>query len=163
MPSIRHTGTRFTRELLSGSYQWTKVTGDTPPPNPLFSAHIEGDRTNLLLKFAARFGNCVVPLRHPRACARSCMKRGKDLGLYLDSWRTLVEKVDMVNPVYLPVDSPRRESFLSDLGEYLGLSLSTEWAPVGADEREVEPCPVWDRAVDELCDRYSRFLGRFYD
>lgn len=114
-----------------------------------------------LMRLAVRHGKCVVPLRHPIDCARSWVKRGKDLALFLDSWDALVQRIDLINPYYFVLGS---DASLAGLSEYLGVPLSTDWSPENSSQRTPPDRELaqWMPAVERWCVDHSDFLERVF-
>ena len=107
----------------------------------------------------------VIPLRHPKVTAESWKSRKKDEQEMIEAWECLVNDIDPFDPIYLPVDSDRRDEYLAGLNEKLGLDLETDWEPKGVKQNnhslrhtDVQASP----AVEALCNRIKPFLDRFY-
>lgn len=81
------------------------------------------------------------------------------------AYRTVVERVDLFDPYYMPVDSPYREDYLTKLKE-LEPGLSTDWGIV-ASKSHTHGIGILDLSppveVVALTEAIAPFLSRFYD
>lgn len=110
--SVRHTGTRFTKQLLGGV------------------PHCHLDKPSVFDKAKEYEGRTVVPIRDPRRVLESWHKRGEKLERFLVSWPRLMDLHKEHQFMFLPVDHPERRYFLDKLAERLERPLTTDWEPV---------------------------------
>lgn len=81
----------------------------------------------------------AVPLRHPLKVAESWKRRGKPVVEHpvheamCVMFRTLIDQIDPLEPVYLPLDNSQREAALIELGLRTGRLLVTDWEPATDD------------------------------
>jgi len=134
---------------------------------PLYDVVFEHIPSQLSLMLRLGVDNpMVIPLRHPKVVAESWKARGQEEKRMCADFRTLVEKLNPLNPYYLPIDSDRRQEFLDKINDGLGLNLETDWKPIGEQKGNshlrhdaVDCSPV----VAKLCEEIKPFLDRFYD
>jgi hypothetical protein len=118
--SVPHSGSRFVLKLLG---------------KPAFFWHVYQGESLEYITELGKFCPVVVPLRHPRAVAQSWVNRGKPIRTHAKHeamcvmFRTLIDVVDKLKPLYLPVDVPNRDEYLSALKGVAG-ELHTNWEPV---------------------------------
>lgn len=117
LPSIRHTGTRFTRELI----------GDC------ISRHIGEKFLDELEPYIDN--NIVIPMRRLDSVIYSWEKRQLKLTDLYACFDILVERYHHRDPFYFPVDATDRDKRLAALNRKFGLSLATDWAAVGTLHR----------------------------
>lgn len=114
--SVPHTGSRFVQRLLGCEF-----------------VHVYAGES---LERIKRHDLIVVPLRHPMRVAESWKRRGKPIAEHpvhepmLAMWRNLIEVIDPLKPVYVPIDNGQRELALKGLGRRIGRMLETDWEPV---------------------------------
>lgn len=108
----------------------------------------------------------IMPLRHPLLTAKSWLERSGNMDELVETWELLVNEIDPHGPIYLPIDSPRRDEYLDNLNMHLGTDIQTDWKPVGSFKgnhalrhQDISGPPI----IHELSERISGFLGRFYD
>ena len=106
--SIPHTGTHFTMGILK-TFRGTHVLS-------------EGWENLVNLK-------PIVPMRNPLAVAISWKARGKSLGPLWDGFDALRSVAHKVG-CWFPIDAPNRDFHLSQLSDFIGRPLSTEWEKV---------------------------------
>ncbi len=162
VPTIPNTGTHFLLDLLG-----------VQPKGMLWNYQVNGiEYGHIYPEWKRHFlplienNLTLIPLRHPFVVAKSWADRGGNPYEMIDMWDLLVDEIDPLNPVYLPIDSyVTRNGYLNALNIRTGLRLKTDWAPVGAvngnhglRHHELEP----DELMVELVDRISGFLERFY-
>lgn len=102
----------------------------------------------------------VVPVRSPRAVALSWVARGKNLDQMLAQWDRLIALAADFPFAYLPLDSPRRNEFLTLLASRLEVPLTTDWAEVGSFKSERALPPEYDARLADLERR--DFFRRLY-
>lgn len=117
--SIPHTGTKFTASLLSCTYRH------------VYHRHIRSVLAdpNYLI---------VVPLRHPQKVwitwFAEAVRKGTNMEImephFWACWLLLEEMVNKHHVHFLPVDHPRRESYLQQIRDVMGQPYETDWTPV---------------------------------
>ncbi len=118
VPSVHHTGTKFVYEEL---------LNDLAPGERKLRMHCE-DRFREDLHMLCSMYPAIVPLRHPRTMAEGWKTRGKSLDELNRQWLVLEEEVDFYDPYYLPLDSPDRDRYLTEINKALKLSMRTDWS-----------------------------------
>lgn len=74
-------------------------------------------------------GIVLVPVRDPRAVARSWVSRGEDVLRMFDCMNAMMSFARPVH--YLPIDRPDRDTWLQAFARAIGVVLSTDWRMVG--------------------------------
>ena len=97
----------------------------------------------------------IVPLRHPSLVEESWRRRGKSTTDLRENFRLLVDEIDPLNPLYLPIDVPDRQTYLDRINSELGLNLVTDWGVVNSQ------CHTFDIARKES-NIEPDFISRFY-
>lgn len=135
-------------DLLSPWFKRANFQSNPFPDRPLVFEHVLERNTKHWRK-AHKFGHpIIVPLRHPEDVARSWVKRNADMRVFDDMWGRLVRDIAPMVSCWIRVDHADREKDLARLGDLLGLELSTDWAPVGHDERMARTIPDVSRWVE---------------
>lgn len=170
--SVHHTGTNFCTKLFKDigyeqSDKTPKEAGNSA--NYFHRAHI-ADSVATELKTWLDLGlPIVVPLRHPVATLKSWLSRGKDPAELKRQLDLLIGLVDTYKPLYLPIDSPDRDAYFTDLRLKVDLRLNTSWPVVaskakGSDHRAqlepVSPTPEGLENIMPYC--FHPFFERFY-
>lgn len=164
-PTVRHSGSHFILNLFGsqvGSHSRPEYAqGEL---NEIVFCHVDED-LSLMAKFAEDHP-CIIPLRHPKAMAVSWQARRKDMPTLCRDIHTLIDTFDIFDPLYLPLDSDRRDDFLNAINADLGTHIVTDWEARGVDyhndgidyrDIDAEPC------IQRLCTEIKPFLDRFYD
>lgn len=136
--SVPHTGSRFTQSLFQ--------------KKPVFLHVYKGESIEEIIKHS----QIIVPLRHPLAVAQSWVNRGKPIRWHPKHeamcvmWRTLIDVVAPLLPMYLPLDLPSRDHYLHRISAAIGEKLDTDWSTV-SDNLPSKPLTDDDKsAVAEL-------------
>lgn len=149
--SVHHTGTQFTCKLfVDAGYEqnskWPEGRKGTPDPANYFHRSHIADSVGTELRHWLDLGiPIVVPIRHPIAVLKSWLVRKKDPLELKKQFELLIKVVDPYKPLYLPLDSPDREDYLTDIRLKVDLGLKTDWKPYrsklkGSDHRaQLEP------------------------
>ena len=134
--AIKHSGTTFTTNLVKGDRK--PVGGLARRLLTYNAAHLinsDGycfihvhDFTNEQLANLCRYCTIVVPIRHPLDVAKSWHTRGHKIDPMLECWDRLIALSKGFSFNYLPIDSPRRESYRIALERKLGQEFNTDWA-----------------------------------
>ena len=82
----------------------------------------------------------------------------------VECWEHLVNDIEPLGPLYLPMDSPVRDKYLDNMNMQLGMHI-TDWEPVGSTgNHELRHQDIkGDKLIHDLVDRISGFLSRFYE
>ena len=163
--SVHHTGTQFTQKLFTDlDYE---ITDKTPKEagnsrNYFHRCHIS-DSVMTELKLWLQLGiPIIVPLRHPPVVAESWLARAKPMAEMLRQWQILIDVVDLYEPLYLPLDSPNRDSYFTNLRLKTDLKLKTDWA-VTAHDGELKPLYLTFEQQQQLGPLvFNEFFDRFY-
>ena len=157
--SVHHTGTQFTQKLFVDlDYEVTdKLPGETENNGNYFHrCHISDSCRTELNEWLHRGVPLIVPLRHPLAVMRSWLARGKSVEEMCRQFELLFELVDPHQPLYLPLDSPLRDKYFTNLRLKVDLSLNTDWAKwrskmKGSDHpAQLEPVTPTDEQMQML-------------
>lgn len=139
VPTVHHTGTKFVYNDLLGALselspqgpedvmQLTRKEIEERPFRQKVRIHCEECFVGNLRKWCKEFPS-IVPLRHPRTMAKAWKFRDKSLDWLNKQWGVLQEEVDIYEPLYLPLDVPDRDLYLSRINFSLGLNLKTDWS-----------------------------------
>lgn len=169
--TIQHSGSRFVRRGLFGSYERVEL-GKPPRGHCVYFDHLHWDAKLDEWRKVLPLYPIVAPLRHPRRVFKSWEMRRNSGTSHKESrrcqfeWLQMIELVDKHNPYYVPVDSPDRDAFLARINEDLGFQFTTDWMPQGIgmhtyamplntinlsdeDERFIE-------SISDFVDRYWR-------
>lgn len=155
--SVPHTGSQFvTKHLLSGA--------GLTSPNDVYFQHTENGTVPMLRKLMKAGWPCIVPMRHPLKVAGTWTGRGLELHTLWNSWRRLVTAIDPLNPLYLPIDVPNRQTYLDVINEALCQDIRTNWPVIGSTGL----APNFDSfkggeriMVDQMFEELGDFFGRF--
>jgi hypothetical protein len=151
--SVPHSGTRFVFEHLLEDQPRAAVT-DT---EGYFVQHTE-DRWLKTLTGLIQQWPCIVPLRHPRDVAASwckhqhCNQEYYTPDRFLLLWRNLIEYIDPLKPLYLPLDAQNRDDYLEKIRSEIGLDLVTDWPVWASTPGEPQALDRYDGAVETVLD-----------
>ena len=162
IPTIQHTGTKFLAKLF-GDIHWASFIEDASDrENVLYLGHLT---TNSIGNIKKLNHPILIPLRHPYLVAESWKRRGKPLTELAENFRLLVDELDPLNPLYLPIDVDNRQEYLDIINNELGLSLKTNWAIENSKEmtynlsyKDLSP----DKIMIDLVSDIEGFIKRFY-
>ena len=170
VPTIRNSGTHFLLDLLGikpKGMLWTEQE------NGIAYGHIYLHLKDIYLPLI-RDNLTIIPLRHPLVVAKSWQDRGGNILELIESWELLVNEIDPLGPMYLPIDAtsatsqcnqPLRKIALENINYRTGLNLETDWEPVSSvngNHNLRHEGMKGDKLMVDLVDRISGFLGRFY-
>ena len=151
--SIPRSGTRFTAMMLKTRN------------NQHVIRHIRDDVRDETLRWVRDY-TTIIPMRHPRAVALSWARREKKLRWNLEKlWENLITKIDPLDPLYLPVDSPLRGEYLEKIEAALGREIHVDWSPFrGTDKVDfsVGLDMEQDDRIRRLMQRHEAFFDRFW-
>jgi hypothetical protein len=165
--SVPHTGTWFTIRLLTAAgLRETHLNPAKIEDGHVYHGHmLKGTQTHAAMRLATQMP-LVCPLRHPFRVEESWRRKGKDIGYMIECFRIYQDKFLPLDPLVMPVDSPKKNHALSELSAGLGLDLATDWSVVngksgtdGLDLTEFDPSP----GVVDLVSEMHPFLARYYD
>lgn len=162
IPAIQHTGTKLLARMF-GDIHWASFYEDTSEhSNALYLGHLTKNSIEAIKRLNHRI---IVPLRHPYLVAESWNRRNKPISELIENFRLLVNEVDKLNPLYLPIDTDNRQDCLDNINQELGLNLTTNWEVVNSKKdtynlrhKDIKPDPSVKALVDEI----EEFLKRFY-
>lgn len=162
VPTIQHTGTRFTEDLFIKKGFHSKSFIEAPEGRTLHIGHISKGQREAILSLIKDLVT-VIPLRHPYLVSESWKRRGKDLNELVDNYKILTE-LDYYNPFYLPIDTPNKNYYLNKISDFLNINLITEWevknsihSTYSLHWTDIKPDPIIEKLVEE-----TRLLDRFY-
>ena len=133
--SVHHTGTNFATKLFKdiGYEQTDKTPAEAGNSANFFHRSHIADSVATELKTWLDLGiPIVVPMRHPVTVLNSWLARGKDPDELKRQFDLLIGLVDAYKPIYLPIDSPNKEAFLTNLRLKVDLRLNTDWPVVAS-------------------------------
>ena len=170
--SVHHTGTQFTEKIfLDAGYGPTDKPekGGRPENNDYHRAHIAPSVQTELKDWLERGFPLVVPIRHPVAVAKSWLARRKPLEQMLEQFELLQSLVDPYQPLYLPLDSPHRDRYFTNLRLKVDLKLNTDWAvhkskmKGGPHQAQLQPVALTDEHMELIGPlMLSDFFTQFY-
>lgn len=146
--SIPHTGTHFCRDhLLAGrSFHITHFIWEFEQP-----AH-----TEKICAWMAMLPT-IIPMRHPLAVAVSWKRRMRPLEQLPLAFQTLELRLDPLKPLYLPLDTPKREAFLDEIEKAIGGDpLPRDWPVIRGNEEKLGPAELTDAEAELMADMIAR-------
>lgn len=117
---------------LLKDFHWANRGGGNAAQFHCLTEHMQGIRANMLK------GVMVVPLRDPVEIFTSWRRRDRSVSYLRDQLDILTQGIHGYGPIYVPLDHAERDLQLAKVNEAFGLSLETDWAPVGHRDAEVE-------------------------
>lgn len=161
IPTIQHTGTKLLARMFRG-YHWASFIEETEEERVLYLGHLNRNTIENIKKLEYPI---ITTVRHPYLVAESWKRRGKPLSELIQNFRLLVDEIDKLNPLYLPIDVDNRQQHLDVINLELGLNLETDWGITNSEHNtydlkreEIEPDPSIKRLTEEI----GEFLDRFY-
>jgi len=162
IPTIQHTGTKLLYKMFPQEFAHCSLREDSDQDNVLYVGHLTGNSIGLIKKLDQPM---IIPLRHPYLVAKSWELRGKPLTELTENFKLLVNELDPLSPLYLPIDVENRQDYLDKINKELGLELRTEWGVENSvkhtynlSHRDLSPEPIMKDLVIEI----KEFLERFY-
>lgn len=155
--TIPHTGSHLVRDEVIGG-EWVGA-GDRAEGN-CFN-HILMHNPSLLT-MRMQQAPTIITVRHPRLAATSWIKRKKDVKDLIVSYYILVEILDKYDPLYLPIDSKRRDEYLEAINKALKTDYQTDWPMVSVHNTRKPDLGEYTEDIDRLCKNIKPFLDRFY-
>lgn len=165
--SVPHTGTNFTMKLFTDQgFKGHSLMAISHSPWTLYQGHVmKSSQINRALELAESMP-LVIPMRHPYRVEESWRRRRKPVGEMVTSFQVLMERFVPLDPYFMPVDSPVRESALARLSAGLGVEFGTTWAVHGG-ETGTHDLALDDlapsNAVRELVATMQPLISRFYN
>lgn len=131
--SIPHTGTNFTIKLFAdnGYEEGGLFTPRSFGPMVRHGHMVKEGQIARAIELA-RTMLLVIPFRHPYRVEESWKRRGKSLAEMYDCYRTLIDRFLPLNPVFVPVDTERREEAVERLSSRLRTWLTADWSVVNS-------------------------------
>ena len=153
LPSVMHTGTHL---MIEGYFDAPQLFRACSPNRTkkvpegvhiLYRYHTIGIKMEFWGDKLERYP-IVVPMRHPESVWKSFSRRGqKSYDSYIDQWKTLIEQVHPLNPMYVHVDNElTRDKQIEAINNTLNLNQKVDWKQdygkyVGNEEWERKPIP----------------------
>lgn len=167
--SVRHTGTRFVTDYLlrKNGFRNGNDPDDVaqdPEAHRVYREHVGDPKYGAWAHLEYR-GNIVIPLRRLDRVIVSWERRGRPLDELAGALRTLIERFDHRRPMYLPIDSPRRDEFLAALGRQHHIDLRTDWAIGPTEKGSADAGPEDIKDMERAAALHAEFRGffsRFY-
>ena len=135
--SVRHTGTRFCRELF-----------DCP------NFHFGEQRIERLDPYTV-----ITPIRRLDSIMTSWARR--DMGMD-DLHKALSIMVERGSDFYLPIDSDNRDSYLADLNGALDSEYETDWGVLVDPKISAPGWSIDAEWKDKVHEDFGSFFDRFY-
>lgn len=156
MPTVRHTGSLFLRDIfLAVGFERVTLRGIETAHSLVFD-HLYDTHMGHFKRWIGRFPLIVIPLRDPAATALSWARRSEDFGHFVEQWRNLISLSEH-DPLYVPIDRPDRQNYLDAVAGAIGAELSTDWAPVNTS------CGPFKTDPPDVSDLYDwPVIGDFY-
>jgi len=150
--SIMHGGTHFVKDhLLKGC--------------PVKYNHI-GEEPDAIAERSATLFPIFVPLRHPLSIALTWLRRGQKVDWLPVPLELLATEIDALNPWYIPLDTPDRDSYIEAINSELSMNLDPQgWPLIGHDphvDTRLELSEEQLSPIREVLERHSNFFGRWY-
>jgi len=161
IPTIQHTGTKFLAKLF-GQIHWASFYEKPECDDFLHVGHLTRNSIDAIKRLNHKI---IIPLRHPYLVAESWRRRNKPLDELEENFHLLVDELDPLNPLYLPIDVDNRQDYLDQINDDLGLALVTEWgvenskkSTYNLSHKDMTPGPTEKRLAEDI----DEFLQRFY-
>jgi hypothetical protein len=166
LTSIPHTGTYFTIKLFtdagfSEGSLFYPARGDAH----IYHGHmLKPGQIERALELAREMP-LVIPFRHPYRVEHSWHLRARSFDELLRCYRTFIDKFLPLKPLFMPIDSERREEHLKRLSAEVGVTLSTDWGVVngvrGTHKVKLEDLTPSPKVV-ELVSELSPLMAELY-
>lgn len=166
IPTVPHTGTHLLSSFFEkAGFASVPVHMQNKPENSVTTTHIDTPtRMKAVTKSMKEF-TTVVPIRHPYLVAESWMRREQRLERMYAAYRRLPYLYEM-GALFVPVDSPERDSFIERMNDKLGTNIRPDWGEVingyqnthNMTYKDIEPLPE----VKALAEDLNTFLANFY-
>lgn len=145
LPSIRHTGTRFMRDLLKRQEFISRHIGEK------FLDDLEPHINN----------NIIIPMRKLNKVIHSWEKRQLNLNELHSAFSILADRYHD-RAFYLPIDADDRDERLKALNAKFGLDLTTDWTLIGTaqDHTSEKDLEAAKRLYDDFSWLFIEIYGR---
>lgn len=128
--------------------------------NGLVFDHLLPGKKSVFLPIIAK-SRTLIPLRHPRSVFKSWTDRQKPVDVLADMWRIMAHEVAPLDPLFIPLDSPRKGAFLARARRATGMKLPANRKPKG--QVHGNAALDWRMLPEyEIEDELGEFLSRFY-
>ena len=145
--------------MLGIKQPWRKYTQPWGGNGLVFDHLLPGKKAIFLPQIAKH--TTLIPIRHPRCVAKSWLDRKKPEDVLAEMWRILAFEVAPLNPLFIPLDSPRKAAFLAAARRATGMKLPAKGKPKG--QVHGNAALDWRGLPEyELEDEMGEFLARFY-
>lgn len=171
VPTVQHTGSHFVVRELFPHHQQTPLKKPVIQPDTLMMDHVLPTKMTRMLTLAKTASAIVIPLRHPRVCAYSWIKSGKELFPDFSRqwdciWRFEDEGFDVH---YITLDNEElRDEQLKALCKAIGDDIYTDWPELGQNaalrNESLPDMMLLEHAdrVNDVCRLHKDRLERFY-
>jgi len=140
MPTVRHTGSLFLRDILcAAGYERVTLRGEAKPLSLVFD-HVYDLNMPRFDRWLEGTPTVVIPLRDPQATARGWAKRDEMSPHFEAQWRNIISFAQYA-PWYVPIDTPDRQERFDALAEHIGAPLETDWEPVNTSPNQPRDVP----------------------
>jgi len=94
--------------------------------------HHLGEEPGKMAKDIEELSPIFVPIRHPLSIARTWLRRGDHVKWLPIALELLATEMDPINPWYIPLDTPDRDSYIEEINLALGWGLDPAgWPLIG--------------------------------
>jgi hypothetical protein len=161
IPTIQHTGTKLLANMFEG-FKRISFIEESEADNVLYLGHLTVNSIDNIKKLK---NPIILPMRHPYLVAESWKRREKPLSDLVINFRLLINDIDKLDAMYLPIDVENKQDYLDEINEKLGLSLYSDWNVVNSKKqtynlsyKELTPDPE----MEDLVSDNKEFFERFY-
>jgi len=168
VPTLCRSGTKLVVKLLHDvGFDETELSDIHNPISDkcTFVGHIM-ETTSLAVQGMRKGYPAIIPLRHPYIMEESYRRRGRiKTPALIWAIRNMIRVFKPLDPYWLPIDSPRRDSFLSVIERELDIELSHEWPLINSSGKT--PFLAWDglkpsKGIVELMEEEPNFWYSLY-
>lgn len=167
--TVQHTGSRLLVDMVRRhgwvEEQQLKVLTQPVADNGHIFCHATAANAAAIKARIRQGCVCLTTLRHPREVVASWHKRGKETDFLWKQWRAFFEVV-APHALFLPIDTPQRETHLARISERIGKPLQTDWPQIGAWTDPATQLDRHDPYIDQLAALWidhGAFFEQFYN
>jgi len=131
---------------------------------PLRYHHL-GEEPEKMAKDIEELSPIFVPIRHPLSIARTWLRRGCRMEWLPEALELLATEMDPINPWYVPIDTPDRDSYIDRINSTLGWGLDPAgWPLVGHNPVNSQMDLSKDQRdlLQLVFEKHSEFFSRWY-
>jgi len=139
-------------------YQWVSFYEEPTQESAIYVGHLTINSIDAIKRLDYPI---IIPLRHPYLVQESWVRRGKPLSELIENFKLLINELDPLNPLYLPIDVENRQDYLDEINKKLDLDLRTNWSIVNSKKhtynisyKDIDPAPSIRRFVEGNLNRF---------